>query len=274
MSDLLKIQTAFRDNIQEEAEDWLSVQVEENGLDPKQRLQIYENNVILTLADALASNFPVIKRLVGQDFFNFIARKYIIDNLPQTPLLMKYGDSFPDYLTKITALSDYPYMQNIADLEINWRNSYHAREHSALTRDEFWKILLSKEYDFQKNEVSIEFIPSLNLVKSAYPIDQIWSNNQLDNDNNEEATLINEPRFLVIFKNDHFEMNMHKVAENFYNFLEELKGESTLLQAADRFLEVKSKEGKVSGPELSDALLQLAELNIVSTIKLNEKPNK
>ena len=48
-----------------------------NGLTSLQRVQLYENNVFISLTQALADVYPVVERLVGDAFFRFSARRYI-----------------------------------------------------------------------------------------------------------------------------------------------------------------------------------------------------
>ena len=40
----------------------------------EQRFAVYRNNVTVSLTEALAQRFPVIKRLVGEEFFAALAR--------------------------------------------------------------------------------------------------------------------------------------------------------------------------------------------------------
>ena len=39
--------------------------VTHNGSDPTRRLDVYRNNVVVSLVDALASTFPVTQQLLG-----------------------------------------------------------------------------------------------------------------------------------------------------------------------------------------------------------------
>lgn len=48
-----------------------------NQSDPTQRFAVYRNNVIVSLCDALASTFPVVQALVGEDFFHTMARDFV-----------------------------------------------------------------------------------------------------------------------------------------------------------------------------------------------------
>nr|BFE90967.1 hypothetical protein GCM10020185_15030 [Pseudomonas brassicacearum subsp. brassicacearum] len=44
--------------------------VSANGADPQSRFAVYRNNVLSSLINALADNYPVVTQLVGEEFFS------------------------------------------------------------------------------------------------------------------------------------------------------------------------------------------------------------
>lgn len=58
-----------------------------NGSDPAQRYGIYRNNVMVSLTEALADNFPTIRTQVGEAFFTAMSACYIRQHLPDSPVL-------------------------------------------------------------------------------------------------------------------------------------------------------------------------------------------
>ena len=62
------------------------------------RFAVYRNNVIVGMVNALRSSFPVIERIVGEDFFEAMARAYALAEPPSSPVLMDYGASFADFI--------------------------------------------------------------------------------------------------------------------------------------------------------------------------------
>jgi len=55
-------------------------------------IEIYRNNYRGNLHDALAGAYPVIKQLVGDEFFRFLARKYIEKYPSRSANLHQYGE--------------------------------------------------------------------------------------------------------------------------------------------------------------------------------------
>ncbi len=62
------------------------------------RFGIYKNNVYAHLIEALEASFPVVKRLVGDDFFRFAARSYIPRHPSRSGALLDFGGSFVEFL--------------------------------------------------------------------------------------------------------------------------------------------------------------------------------
>jgi hypothetical protein len=59
------------------------------------RFAVYRNNVAVGLVSALATRFPVVKRLVGDDFFRAMAHAYASVELPRSPLRPEQPGSSP-----------------------------------------------------------------------------------------------------------------------------------------------------------------------------------
>lgn len=89
------------------------------------RYSVYRNNVTVGLLRALESNFPAIRRLLGESYFAGLAREFVHAHPPQSPLLFLYGAAFPAFLAEQGDLLRFPYLADVARLEQQWRLSYH-----------------------------------------------------------------------------------------------------------------------------------------------------
>ena len=63
---------------------------------PRKRFSVYRNNVMVGLAGALEARFPAARKIVGEDFFKAMASVFAAARPPHSPLMMFYGDEFPD----------------------------------------------------------------------------------------------------------------------------------------------------------------------------------
>ena len=92
------------------------------------RFAVYRNNVYVGLTTALAQRFPVTRRLVGTDFFAGIARAYAADRKPPSPLIMHYGDDFPDFIAAFPPAASLAYLADVARIEVMWTRAYNAAD--------------------------------------------------------------------------------------------------------------------------------------------------
>src|SRR6266545_6393061 len=82
------------------------------------RFAVYRNNVLAGLTSALAARFPVVQRLVGNEFFRDMARVYVTVEPPRSPLLMHYGETFAAFIDGFEPAAPIPYLGDIARLEM------------------------------------------------------------------------------------------------------------------------------------------------------------
>ena len=136
------------------------------------RFAVYRNNVVAGLIDALAQRFPVVRRLVGEAFFEGLARDYVVTCPPSSPVMLLYGESFPDFVKNFAPTSNVPYLSDIARLEIARGRAYHA-EDAAPVETRVFAALPSE----QLATLRFDFHPSVSIIKSAYPIVSIWQVN-------------------------------------------------------------------------------------------------
>ena len=60
--------------------------VAHTGAVPARRFAVYRNNVMASLGAALAQRYPVIERLVGGEFFAAMARQFVTQHPPRSPI--------------------------------------------------------------------------------------------------------------------------------------------------------------------------------------------
>ena len=139
------------------------------------RFAVYRNNVHVGLTNALSQRFPVTERLVGADFFRGMARVYVQDNKPASPLLFEYGEDFPDFVAGFAPARGLAYLADVARIEAAWSRAYHARDAVALTVADI--AALAPE---RLAETRLAPHPSAGLVRSSHPAGGIWAAHQTE----------------------------------------------------------------------------------------------
>jgi len=142
------------------------------GAPAGRRFDVYRNNVAVSLTEALGQGFPVVKRLVGAEFFDAMAGIFLRAHPPQSPLLMHYGGGMPAFLETFPPVAHLPYLPDMARLELALRQSYHAAD--AAPVDPARVTALPPE---RLPGLRFRFAPALRLIPSAHPVHAIWRAN-------------------------------------------------------------------------------------------------
>lgn len=174
---LLDLQHDFRRLLLGEHPPALAAAVTGDGLQPEARLRVYRNHVVISLREALRATFPVVCRLVGEDFFAGLTRAFITAHPPQTPCLFEYGAVLGDFIAGFAPASSLPYLADVARLEWAMNAAYHTRIEQPIDP----ALLASADPDSLARSTLL-LQPSLHLVTSPHPVDAIWRANQADRD--------------------------------------------------------------------------------------------
>jgi hypothetical protein len=138
---------------------------------PARRFGVYRNNVYAGLIDLLAGRFPVVARLVGEEFFRAMARDYVEREPPSSAVLLRYGAGFSDFIAGFPPAATVPYLADMAALEWLRHSAYHAADAAPLPLE-----ALASAADRAADAV-LTLHPSLGVVRSSYPIVSIYELN-------------------------------------------------------------------------------------------------
>jgi hypothetical protein len=184
---------------------------------------VYRNNIVSSLLDALQDRYPVTCALVGTEFFRAMARLFAQEHLPESPLMMFYGDALPDFIAAFEPARSVPYLAGVAQLEAAWTYAYHSADAAALDASSLGDI------DAAALATStLRLHPSLRLIRSAYPVASIWAAHQGDDApridlHRAEDVLIIRPGSDVI---------LHRLSRGAFAFVHALCGGDSVEHAA------------------------------------------
>src|SRR5690606_19031017 len=83
---------------------------------PIQRLAVYANMYPLRMRDALSTDFPVLKRLLGEDGWNDLIDGYIVEHYSRHPNLNQLGRHLPAYVKTRKDLPGAGFAAELAEL--------------------------------------------------------------------------------------------------------------------------------------------------------------
>ena len=187
------------------------------------RFSVYRNNVAVSLTEALEVSFPAIRKLIGEENFKKVAGIYLRKQPPRTPMLMVYGDTFPDFLVGFEPLQKYAYLPDVARLEQAQREAYHAADADPIDP----QVLQTLDSDTLA-DARLGLAPAVRLVTSPWPIHAIWAFNMVDGapkpQPGAQTVLVTRPDFDPVLK---------PVGAGTAAFVDALLDEQTLGEAND-----------------------------------------
>lgn len=145
--------------------DWIAG----NGLGADARVQIYRNLVRNNHAAALRTAYPAVLKLVGEDFFEAAAARYLRANGSNSGNLQDYGGAFPAFLAHMPEAAGLAYLPDVARLEWARQESYLAADAEPLN-----PAALADPPEAGFAELKPALHPSVRLVVSDHPIFDIW----------------------------------------------------------------------------------------------------
>ena len=143
-----------------------------NGSDPARRFDVYRNNVVVSLIGAMADTFPVVRELVGADFFAAMAGVFVRTAPPQSRVLAEYGDEFPAFLADFGPTRRLPYLPDIARLEWARVRAYHAADDSSIDAGALRALAA---HGVAAGRARVVLRDSVSVVSSAFAIVALWA---------------------------------------------------------------------------------------------------
>lgn len=189
----------------------------------ERRFAVYRNNVAHSLNEALAKRFPVIKRLVGDEFFSAMARIFAESDRPKSPVLLAWGDSFPVFLAGFPPLAGYPYMADVARIEYARGVAFHAAD-ATPTRPE-------RLAGVDPSKLHLRLHPSVQVLRLDHPAVSIWQQNQ-PGAAPERLTLAGAETALVL-RDIAFNVPVHAISEGDAVMIDHIRMGASLTAAAE-----------------------------------------
>ena len=149
--------------------------VRPDGRPAGRRFDIYRNNVVVALVEALGEAFPVVKAAVGEEFFEAMAGVYVRAHPPSSPRMMFYGDGFAPFLEGFPPAAGLPYLPDVARLEYARRLAYHAADEPAAD-----PAVLGGFDAAALMEARFTLQDACHVLRSAHPVHAIWRYNATD----------------------------------------------------------------------------------------------
>ena len=138
-------------------------------------MRAYRNNVFGNWGGALANAFPIVRKIVGAEFFDAMAREYGRANPSTSGDLNEYGARLPGFVAAFPHTQDLPYLPDVARMEWLAHLAYYAADAAP-----FDARALAAIPSENFSELRFKRAPGSALLRSDWPLERIWTVHQND----------------------------------------------------------------------------------------------
>lgn len=194
------------------------------GTPGARRFDVHRNNMTVSLVEALEDSYPAVCRLVGEEYFSAVAREFVREHPPRSPVMLHYGSGFGDFLRAFPSAAGVPYLGDVARLEWARVAALHAADAEPVPLSALGGIA---EQDLVR--LVLRLHPSLTLVGSRWPVASLWRA-CCETEDGEEVCM-EEPQQVAVLR-PVWQVNMHTLPAGYAAFARRLQEGLRLGQAA------------------------------------------
>ena len=187
-----------------------------------QRLAIYRGNVYGNLAKALAGAYPVTRKIVGEAFFDAMARKYAREHPSRSGDLNRYGERLAQFVAAFPHTADLPYLPDVARMEWLAHLAYYAADPAP-----FDVAALSRVSAEEYPTLKFRLAPACALLESKWPLGRIWTVHQDDYGGEFDVDLESGPDRILVHR-PRWRAEVRSLAADDFQFLYSLSQGDTL----------------------------------------------
>ncbi len=164
------------------------------------KINIYRQTSCTAHVNALAQRYSCCEKILGEKYFKQLAKQYFYKYPATSQNLNLYGQFFPEFLqecvTKYAELKDYPYFPDLARFEQAYELTYHAKDDATFD----FSALANLDAQSHQN-LCFKLSESLYILRSNYPIYEIWLTNQNKN-RQQKIPAIDKSQYLCIYREE------------------------------------------------------------------------
>ena len=188
--------------------------------DKNERMDVYRTNARSLYVSVISDDYPVCKKILGDDYFKLIAKKYYQSHPSLSFDLNEYGNDFAGYLETLlierSELKDYSYLADLAILENAVKKAHYAKDEA---------VFSLAGYELDENSI-FSLRADVAIQQSSYPVHTLWHMHQgtcespvIENDKDEYH--------LCVFR-DNYNVNVCELEAHVFSLLKCIKSNYTL----------------------------------------------
>ena len=180
-----------------------------------ERLAVYRGNVVGACSKALAGAYPIVAKIVGESFFEGLAREYLRRFPSASGDLNEFGAQLAEFVAHFPHTQDLPYLPDVARMEWLVHRAYYAADEAA--------------------GPGLRLAPACALLASPWPLARIWEVHQDDYTGEFSVDLEAGPERILIYR-PRFRVLVGPLSAGSYRFLERVRAGAPVATALDAAL--------------------------------------
>ncbi|MBC7858337.1 MAG: putative DNA-binding domain-containing protein [Burkholderiaceae bacterium] len=162
--------------------------------DGGQRFALYRGNLTATWDKTLANAYPVLRQLVGEEFFGGLSRAYGMAHPSENADLNRFGAHFGAFLDTFPHAAGLPYLPDMARLEWALHRAHYAPSAAPLGAAELAALTPQ-----QLERASLRLHPACALFESDWAVVALWRAHQ-DGAGAAFPTEMREPGYALVLR--------------------------------------------------------------------------
>src|SRR5687767_15785454 len=135
-------------------------------------MAVYRGNVFGNWAQALSSAYPIMRKIVGEEFFRGLAREYAAAHPSASGDLNEYGAQLAPFVADFARTQDLPYLPDVARMEWLAHRAYYAADAAPFD--------VTGISHSNPQALRPRLAPASALLASDWPLARIWVVHQDD----------------------------------------------------------------------------------------------
>lgn len=186
-------------------------------------MDVYRGNVFGNWSLALSGAYPIVRKIVGEEFFRGLAREYARSHPSASGDLNEYGTQLAAFVSDFPHTRDLPYLPDVARMEWLAHRAYYAADAAAFSLDAVGELSRPT------------LTPACALLTSEWPLSRIWTVHQDDYEGEIEVDLGAGAERILVHR-PKWRAQVRSLAPGDYRFLDMARCGATLGEALEAAL--------------------------------------
>ena len=212
-------------------------------------LQVYRNSFVMGVTEALSVTYRHTLSLVGEEFFNAVARQFILQQPPQENNIITYGNGFSEYLPTLSQLETIPYIAEMARFE--WLLEQTSNLQIQTKKLDIKRLATISAEQF--TNITLQVPSQVNLFTSEQDIQHLY---QMIMSNTVQETDLNQTCYIALKKQADFTVELIKLNKDEFSLLQQISKQQCL--------------GQITPSDLHQFLPSLMEKELINDFTIKE----